>query len=52
MIFNRWGEIVFEKKNLSINDQLGGWDGMYKGKKAKPMYIFTRSRSYAIMEKP
>jgi len=41
MIFNRWGEIVFEKKNLSINDQLGGWDGMYKGKKAKPdVYIY------------
>jgi len=41
MIFNRWGEIVFEKKNLSINDQLGGWDGTYKGKKAKPdVYIY------------
>jgi gliding motility-associated-like protein len=41
MIFNRWGEIVFEKKNLSINDPLGGWDGTYKGKKAKPdVYIY------------
>ena len=41
MIFNRWGEIVFEKKNLSINDPLGGWDGSYKGKKAKPdVYIY------------
>ena len=41
MIFNRWGEIVFEKKNLSINDPLGGWDGSHNGKKAKPdVYIY------------
>jgi gliding motility-associated-like protein len=41
MIFNRWGEVVFEKKNLSINDPLGGWDGTYRGKKAKPdVYIY------------
>ncbi|XZF12717.1 PKD domain-containing protein [Chitinophagaceae bacterium MMS25-I14] len=26
-IFNRWGELVFESKDLSI-----GWDGTYKGK--------------------
>jgi len=41
MIFDRWGEVVFEKKNTSINDPLGGWDGNYKGKKAKPdVYIY------------
>jgi gliding motility-associated-like protein len=41
MVFNRWGEIVFEKKNLSINNPLDGWDGTYKGKKAKPdVYIY------------
>jgi gliding motility-associated-like protein len=41
MVFNRWGEVVFEKKNLSVNDPLGGWDGSYKGKKAKPdVYIY------------
>jgi gliding motility-associated-like protein len=41
MIFNRWGEVVFEKKNLSINDPSGGWDGIYKGKKANPdVYIY------------
>ena len=41
MIFDRWGEVVFEKKNSSINDPSGGWDGTYKGKKAKPdVYIY------------
>ncbi len=41
MIFNRWGEIVFEKKNFSVNDPLAGWDGNYKGKKAKPdVYVY------------
>ncbi len=41
MIFNRWGEVVFEKKNFPVNDALSGWDGNYKGKKAKPdVYIY------------
>lgn len=41
MIFNRWGEIVFEKKNLSVNDPSSGWDGNYKGRKAKPdVYVY------------
>jgi|GEM_PF-140000 len=30
MIFNRWGEKVFE-----TNDLTAGWDGMYKGKSAE-----------------
>jgi len=30
LIFNRWGEMVFESFNLSA-----GWDGLYKGKPAK-----------------
>jgi gliding motility-associated-like protein len=32
-IFNRWGEVVFEKKDFPVNDPLSGWDGTYKGKK-------------------
>ena len=32
-IFNRWGEIVFERNNFQANDPNYGWDGTYKGKK-------------------
>ena len=41
LIFNRWGEVVFERKNFSVNDPSVGWDGTYKGKKATPdVYIY------------
>ena len=34
-IFDRWGEVVFEKKDFPVNDASVGWDGRYKG--GKPM---------------
>jgi gliding motility-associated-like protein len=41
MVFNRWGEVVFEKREFPVNDPLSGWDGNYKGKKAKPdVYVY------------
>ena len=33
-IFNRWGEMVYEKKNFPANDYQSGWNGTYKGKPA------------------
>jgi FOG: PKD repeat len=42
-IFNRWGQLVFEKMNFMANDRTsnGGWDGTYKGKPASPdVYIY------------
>ncbi|HKC37296.1 MAG TPA: PKD domain-containing protein, partial [Chitinophagaceae bacterium] len=33
-IFNRWGEVVFEKYDMPINVASIGWDGTWKGKKA------------------
>ncbi len=31
-IFNRWGEMVFQKASLTPNDPLAGWNGRYNGK--------------------
>ncbi|MEI9957506.1 MAG: PKD domain-containing protein [Ferruginibacter sp.] len=30
-IFNRWGEMVFQKANLFPNDPTAGWNGRYNG---------------------
>jgi gliding motility-associated-like protein len=32
-IFNRWGEVVFEKKDFPVNDPSQGWNGTFKGRK-------------------
>jgi len=41
LVFNRWGEVVFEKREFPVNDALSGWDGNYKGKRAKPdVYVY------------
>ena len=33
-VFNRWGQIVFEKKNFTVNSITDGWNGTYQGKPA------------------
>ncbi len=41
-IFNRWGEVVFEKVNFSPNDPTAGWDGTVKGKKVNSdVFVYT-----------
>jgi gliding motility-associated-like protein len=35
-VFNRWGQIVFEKSNFNANDASAGWDGTLKGKQLPP----------------
>lgn len=32
-IFDRWGDLVFERENLAPNDLEAGWDGDYQGQK-------------------
>jgi len=40
-IFNRWGEIVFEKYDMLINVASVGWDGTWKGRKADAgVYVY------------
>lgn len=35
-IYNRWGELIFERKNLDVNNINSGWDGTYKGVELPP----------------
>ncbi|MEN9598751.1 MAG: hypothetical protein RL596_1062, partial [Bacteroidota bacterium] len=40
-IFNRWGEVVFEKTNLLPNDAASGWNGKVRGVTANPdVYVY------------
>ncbi len=40
-VFNRWGEVVFEKKDFGVNDASAGWDGRYKGNRAQAdVYVY------------
>ena len=35
-IYNRWGEVVFEKSNFQPNDKSAGWNGRIRGNLANP----------------
>ncbi len=42
LVFNRWGEVVFEKGNFNANDASSGWDGTYRGKKLAPdVFVYS-----------
>ncbi len=41
-IFNRWGELVFERENFSPNEIKFGWDGKVRGVPATPdVFVYT-----------
>jgi len=41
-VYNRWGEIVFERTNIQLNDEVTGWDGTYKGAELAPdVYVYV-----------
>lgn len=31
-IFDRWGELIFQRDDFDVNDENAGWDGAYRGK--------------------
>jgi len=40
-IFNRWGQLIFERKDFSANDASQGWDGKVNGQLApQDVYVF------------
>lgn len=41
-IYNRWGEVLFERNNIPLNDRLAAWDGTYKGNILNPdTYVYV-----------
>ena len=41
-IFNRWGQVVFEKNDFNANDPSAGWDGTFRGAKLNPeVFVYT-----------
>ncbi len=41
-VFNRWGDLVYEKNDFSANDVNAGWTGMYKGSRLTPdVYVYV-----------
>jgi gliding motility-associated-like protein len=34
VIFNRWGQVVFERLNFMVNDPSAGWNGKFNGTKS------------------
>jgi gliding motility-associated-like protein len=41
-IFNRWGEVVFERNNFPPNDPAHAWNGQVRGKPAWPdVFVYT-----------
>ncbi len=40
-VFNRWGQMVYERMNASPNSNTEGWDGTYKGKsQASDVFVY------------
>lgn len=35
-IYNRWGEVIYQKSNFAASDPSAGWDGSYHGQKTAP----------------
>ncbi len=41
-IYNRSGQLIFEKKEMQLNDTSAGWDGTFKGiKQTSGTYVYT-----------
>lgn len=51
-IFNRWGEKVFEMKDVHASEASSGWDGFYRGQKAPVgTYVVVADVTYTDGEK-
>ncbi len=41
-IYNRWGNLLFERANIQLNDESNAWDGSFNGSAPKPdVYVWV-----------
>ncbi len=41
-IYNRWGQMLFERSGIKINDASNAWDGSYNGSAPRPdVYVYV-----------
>ena len=46
-IFDRWGELVYEDQNFSVNDATRGWDGSFRGQPCDPaVFVWLLEAEY------
>lgn len=40
-VYSRWGELLFEKNHMALNDEFAGWNGTFNGRKLNPdVYVY------------
>jgi len=46
-VFDRWGELVYEDQNFSVNDTTKGWDGTFRGQACDPaVFVWLLEAEY------
>ena len=54
-VYDRWGELLFERRAIRPNEEESGWDGTIRGKKALPgvyvWYLETRQNDGTLLQK-
>lgn len=41
-VYNRWGQVMYERSNVDVNDKTNGWDGNFNGAQLPPdVYVWT-----------
>ncbi len=46
-VFDRWGELIYEDHNFSVNDTSRGWDGNFRGQPCDPaVFVWLLEAEY------
>jgi len=46
-LYDRWGELIYEDQNFSVNDTSRGWDGTFRGQPCDPaVFVWVLEAEY------